>query len=220
MARFTSLLLVAAALPFVLADSSNTSSLSSQCSDAEFYYDLKSCCLPYGGQPNPPTPPQGTNQCPTSGWEWHTEKECCVPQQPPEQNPPPQCGGGWEWNHGSSTCCEPTTTTALATSTPSGKTASGNWRKRHLKSRATHLCPDSMEACPIQGLSGLTGDYECLDTAAELESCGGCASTGAGQDCTAIEGVKNVGCEHGHCAIYTCAQGYKLSTDGQSCVSL
>jgi hypothetical protein len=44
------------------------------------------------------------------------------------------------------------------------------------------------------------GDYECLDTATELESCGGCVSLGSGQDCTAILGAWNVGCEQGHCA--------------------
>jgi len=89
-----------------------------------------------------------------------------------------------------------------------------------MKSRAISVCPDNMEVCPINGLTGPSGDVECLDTTAELSSCGGCASTGAGQDCSAIEGVWNVGCEQGVCAIYTCAQGYKRSTDGQSCIKL
>jgi len=216
MARFTSLVLIAAALPFVVASSGQ----SGQCSDMEFYYSDKDCCLQYGGQSNPPTPPQGSQQCPSSGWEWHAGKECCVPQQPPEQNPPPQCSGGWEWNHDASTCCEPTKTTPIPSSTPSAKAGSNNWHKRQLKSRANKLCPNDMEACAIGGLTGLTGDYECLDTTTELTSCGGCASTGAGVDCTAIDGVWNVGCEQGHCAIYTCAQGYKRSLDGQSCIEL
>lgn len=68
-----------------------------------------------------------------------------------------------------------------------------------MKSRAVTLCPQGLEACPIKGLMTSTGDYECLDTAAELTSCGGCASTGAGQDCTAIPGAWNVACEVGKC---------------------
>jgi len=42
--------------------------------------------------------------------------------------------------------------------------------------------------------------YECIDFASELESCGGCASAGEGQDCTTIENAISVGCENGLCA--------------------
>ncbi|KAF9822192.1 hypothetical protein IEO21_00186 [Rhodonia placenta] len=137
MARFAALFLIAAALPFAFATSS-----TQQCSDMEFFYPDKACCLPYGGQQNPPTPPQGNQQCPSSGWEWHDGKQCCVPQQPPEQNPPPQCGGGWEWNHDASTCCEPTKSSSAPKSTPSANRRSnaptGN-HKRNLKSRAHAL---------------------------------------------------------------------------------
>ncbi|KAJ3539444.1 hypothetical protein NM688_g6357 [Phlebia brevispora] len=77
-----------------------------------------------------------------------------------------------------------------------------------------------MEACPIKGLMSVNGDYECLDTTTELESCGGCASTGAGQDCTAIEGAWNVACNKGSCAVYTCQRGYKVARDGKSCIKL
>jgi hypothetical protein len=42
--------------------------------------------------------------------------------------------------------------------------------------------------------------YECIDFATELESCGGCASTGEGVDCTAIPNALSVGCEKGVCA--------------------
>jgi hypothetical protein len=87
------------------------------------------------------------------------------------------------------------------------------------KSRAK-LCPTGLNACPISGASGLTGDFECLDATNELESCGGCASLGQGQDCTAIKGAWNVGCERGTCAVYTCAGGFRRSSDGKSCVRL
>ncbi|KZT74631.1 hypothetical protein DAEQUDRAFT_806982 [Daedalea quercina L-15889] len=221
MARFTSLLLLAAAtLPFVFATSSD------DCADNEFFYDAKSCCAPQGGISNPPSPPQGENQCPTSGWYWHPEKECCLPKQPQTpSSPPPQCGGNWFWNEGSSTCCTGGSTTTSTTPTPSANASKKRDNIAHKRAvakarRSVLTCPDDMYACPISGLTGPTGDFECIDPKAELESCGGCVSTGEGQDCTAIEGVWNVGCEQGHCAIYTCAQGYKLSTDGASCLKL
>ena len=168
----------------------------------EFFYSFgqKDCCLPHGGPPNPPKPPSG-NQCPPSGWNWHTGKGCCVPNHPPTQMPPPQCPKGWDWNSNDLKCYPTPPTTTPPPSKPSntpGKPGHGYY-KRHAKSRSVNLCPSGLQACAIKGLSGLTGDYECVDTATELTSCGGCASTGAGQDCTAIEGAWNVGCDQGAC---------------------
>lgn len=120
--------------------------------------------------------------------------------------PPPQCNSGWEWNGGSSTCCPFSSPSQPAfPPKPSGKSGSGFHWPRDKKSRAAPLCPNSLMACPLPGLSGVVGDYECVDTYADLESCGGCASTGAGQDCTAIEGVWNVGCNQGRCASKYCS---------------
>ena len=36
-------------------------------------WEPKSCCLPQGGQPNPPAPPSGTS-CPTNGWSWSNDQ--------------------------------------------------------------------------------------------------------------------------------------------------
>ena len=78
----------------------------------------------------------------------------------------------------------------------------GHWndhrRKRSFvrKARLAPLCPAGLDACPIS-MEG--GDYECIDTFRDLESCGGCASLGHGEDCTAIRGAWNVGCHRGHC---------------------
>ncbi|KAJ6575126.1 hypothetical protein B0H19DRAFT_1254736 [Mycena capillaripes] len=91
-------------------------------------------------------------------------------------------------------------------------------RRNAGKGGAAPLCPTGLDACPVAGLSA--NDYECIDTAVELESCGGCASLGEGQDCTAIKGAWNVGCEQGRCAVYTCTFGFKRAPDGQSCISL
>ena len=172
-----------------------------------FSWPDRSCCLPHGGSPNPPSPPSGRS-CP-SNWDWNTGKSCCVPHHP---DSPSQCSSGWGWDDGSK-CCFPHTTTSKTTS-PSGKPYSGNsgygnhgnsgyghnnnWKRSHGKARAASLCPNGMEACPLSS-SGLSDDFQCFDTSSDLESCGGCASTGAGQDCTAIDGAWNVGCTNGQC---------------------
>ncbi|KAM0751659.1 hypothetical protein T439DRAFT_355565 [Meredithblackwellia eburnea MCA 4105] len=72
------------------------------------------------------------------------------------------------------------------------------------------LCPGGATACPI---FPRMGSYECIDTQSELESCGGCASKGEGEDCTQIKGAQGVTCQSGRCIIFTCQQGYKLERD-------
>jgi hypothetical protein len=59
---------------------------------------------------------------------------------------------------------------------------------------------------------------ECVDTTQALDSCGGCASTGEGQDCTAIRGSAGVGCEASKCVIFSCQSGWKLALDGSKCI--
>lgn len=76
-------------------------------------------------------------------------------------------------------------------------------------------CPRGLNACPIPG-AGL-GQYECLDSTNDLQSCGGCASLGKGQDCTAIPGARFMGCQAGKCAVYSCKRGWK-AVNGTSCV--
>ncbi|POY76291.1 hypothetical protein BMF94_0486 [Rhodotorula taiwanensis] len=103
---------------------------------------------------------------------------------------------------------------------------------------ARTLCPSGEEACPIEGSStfdkalalyksdpaemkaffALQGGYECLDTTEALESCGGCASTGAGRDCTAIPHVGSTACQASTCLILSCAPGYRRSITGDRCL--
>lgn len=166
-------------------------------------YQEKSCCLPHGGPHNPPNPPP-EKSCPPSGWSWHTEKACCMPHHPPPPSPPPpQCSSGWEWQPATWCCTQPPSPPKSSYyPKPSGYHGGGGyggWKRELHKSRAPRLCPTGLDACPIPGSSGLTGDFECLDTTNELESCGGCASLGQGQDCTNIKGAWNVGCERGTC---------------------
>ncbi|KAJ8463390.1 hypothetical protein ONZ51_g10287 [Trametes cubensis] len=198
-----------------------SSSPSDSCPSNHWYWSPKSCCLPHGGSPNPPQPPSGRS-CP-SNWEWHSGKSCCVPHHP--NQPPPQCGSGWGWDDGSK-CCFPHGSSTTSTPQPSSKpgkpghSGGGYWKRAHSKSRAASLCPNGLDACPISGLSGLTGDFECVDIQNDIQSCGGCVSTGVGKDCTAIDGSWNVGCNNGKCVVFTCAAGYKRSADGSMCIKL
>ncbi|KAJ6519830.1 protein priA [Mycena sanguinolenta] len=205
------LLVAAAALPFAASKSVSSDS----CKSNEFWYEEKGCCLPHGGPPSPPSPPKG-HDCPPSNYYWNTEQGCCTPSHPTSPyNPPPQCRDGWSWYSGLHMCLpSPPSAPTPPASHPSG---GSNW-KRHARKRSAPLCPSGLDACPIPG--GAVSDYECIDTAVELESCGGCASLGQGQDCTAIPGVWNVGCEQGRCAVYTCTFGFKRAPDGQSCIPL
>jgi len=176
------------------------------CADWEFWWSDIEVCLPYGGLGWTPSSPKNKS-CPKSGWYWHPDNECCVPHQP--SPPTPTCGSGWGWS-GDEKCCKP--------QQPHKPQPSGHYNKKQRRARSTTLCPSGLTACPVGSLSG--GDYECLDTTAELESCGGCTSKSEGQDCTAIKGAWNVGCDAGKCKIYTCSAGFKLSPNGKSCVPL
>jgi hypothetical protein len=100
----------------------------------------------------------------------------------------------------------------------------------------------SSAAQDYSGIMSQGGGYECLDTTASLESCGGCASTGEGTDCTTIRGANGVGCEAGTCIIralscfpfcndidlplvllifkVSCSTGFKKSLDGSRCLRI
>ncbi|KAF8237843.1 hypothetical protein L208DRAFT_1245223 [Tricholoma matsutake] len=233
---------LAIALPFAVSSAVVS---SKECSQDEFWYEASACCLRNGGPLTPPSSPPKDTECPSSHY-WGDKQGCCVPYHPPPAHgPPPQCPKNWDWISTLRKCVQTHTPTTPPPSAPSGhlgqgagedgqdnhrnsdgqegdsqSNASGHNYKRyvHRKTRPTHLCPAGLDACPIVG--AWRGDYECLDTTTELESCGGCVSLGRGQDCTAIPGAWNVGCEQGHCAVYTCAGGFELAPHGTSCIPL
>jgi len=66
--------------------------------------------------------------------------------------------------------------------------------------------------------------WECVDTSADLWSCGGCAIPtagslgGPGQDCTAIAHTSSVACVAGQCNVFACTRGYEPSADGSHCM--
>ncbi|EAL19717.1 hypothetical protein CNBG3450 [Cryptococcus deneoformans B-3501A] len=81
------------------------------------------------------------------------------------------------------------------------------------------LCPSGLAACPIGDFIS-SGQYECLDPLADLQSCGGCESMGTGKDCTVIPGAKWMGCNQGVCEVYSCNNGWKKSANGTECERL
>ncbi|KZT54350.1 hypothetical protein CALCODRAFT_499985 [Calocera cornea HHB12733] len=88
-------------------------------------------------------------------------------------------------------------------------------------------CPRPLTACPIPELemlplvardmlevpqaNGRVVHGECVDIMNDMDSCGGCSSTGEGVQCGEIEGVKETACVTGQCEIFSCLFGYKLS---------
>ncbi|CAD6564121.1 MAG: hypothetical protein TREMPRED_003206 [Tremellales sp. Tagirdzhanova-0007] len=85
-------------------------------------------------------------------------------------------------------------------------------RRAHKRrvNRDQPLCPSGLTACPLPGAvltdpqnsaSLQSAGYECLDIATDMNSCGGCASTGQGLDCEAFPHARQTWCNLGQCAI-------------------
>ena len=80
--------------------------------------------------------------------------------------------------------------------------STGKTAKRHLALRTSkpvvlNFCPAVHGQCPV---AGVVGEFECVETLSEMTSCGGCASTGAGVDCTTIPYVEYASCYGGFCS--------------------
>ncbi|GAA5827025.1 hypothetical protein JCM11251_002209 [Rhodosporidiobolus azoricus] len=124
---------------------------------------------------------------------------------------------------------------------PSLPSISARARARLLRQRSLSeprtLCPSGLTACPISGSSSfrlaqssllafagpnspLASGFECVDTAFEVESCGGCSTLGEGQNCLEIEGAKRVGCGEGRCVVFACSSGYKVDEAARKCVKV
>ncbi|KAH9966292.1 hypothetical protein BJV74DRAFT_954325 [Russula compacta] len=78
-----------------------------------------------------------------------------------------------------------------------------------------------MDACGVFG--GGARAWECVHTARDLESCGGCVLpltpfSPIGIDCTELPGVADVACLSGKCMVQRCLPGYTLAIDGTSCI--
>ncbi|KAK4688627.1 hypothetical protein P7C73_g1478, partial [Tremellales sp. Uapishka_1] len=190
-------------------------------------------------------------------WFWHASDKVCKPLTP--RSPEPDCSN---WSE-SSQCCGMGSSPSQAASKggSGGKGGYGaqvdvkanadvkagghkrdfNARKQLVAFPQSNLdsmyCPKNLHACSVITASGGAWSYECIDPATELESCGGCASTGEGQDCSLIPHAMSVGCENGVCAgmslrsvwsrspladptypVYTCRSGFRAN--GTECASV
>ncbi|KAF7306935.1 hypothetical protein MIND_00486200 [Mycena indigotica] len=160
----------AALVIFAGIASASVARSSQSCKSNEFWYGAKTCCLPHGGIPKPPSPPKG-HDCPPTSHYWNTGLGCCTPAHPPPPNqPPPQCRDGWTWYPNLYMCLPtPPSPPSPPPAHPSGGGSHGGYRKRHSQhKRSSPLCPAGLDACP---LPGSVQDYECIDTDAELKSC-------------------------------------------------
>jgi hypothetical protein len=100
-------------------------------------------------------------------------------------------------------------------------------RKRSILDRSRYACRLPLTACPVShflardGSSVAGAGFECLDTRANIESCGGCVTpfrgNKAGQDCTAIANADGVTCAAGTCIVESCVAGFKPSADASAC---
>ncbi|KAG7532143.1 hypothetical protein FFLO_03771 [Filobasidium floriforme] len=185
-----------------------------QCTTQQKFVPESGTCQPKCGSgftwSSSSTNPDGL--CCTGGRVCNT-KVCCLTTEIESEGH--CCPKGYTWRNNA--CQAPS---GVPTAPKSRRRALNN-NKRHLslaeKSRLRideKLCPKTMSACPIGKESS---SYECLDTFTDISSCGGCASVGEGQDCTAIKGAKWMGCEQGSCVVYSCRPGFKL-VGGKECV--
>ncbi|GAA6009350.1 hypothetical protein JCM11491_004284 [Sporobolomyces phaffii] len=109
---------------------------------------------------------------------------------------------------GQALTCDAATSTCVLAAVPSS-------RARSRFARRASTCPFGHSLCPV----GLEGGVECIDTSANLESCGGCPGQG-GVDCSALAGVSASSCVDSVCEIWACLDSHVWSAEDQACVAL
>lgn len=152
--------------------------------------------------------------CCTTGWSCKQTR--CCPDDQIESNGQ-CCSVGSVWNTNSKSCIAPSTHARSHKRSLSGQVSLADQEALNLDIK---LCPSMLSACPIKGAA--IGQYECIDSQTDIQSCGGCASLGKGTDCTAIPGVRFTGCSAGECEVYSCLKGYRMvkGLAGNKCVRI
>ncbi|KAL1744486.1 hypothetical protein HDZ31DRAFT_38574 [Schizophyllum fasciatum] len=108
--------------------------------------------------------------------------------------------------------------------------APGGTRRRAVVPRKRKVSPSCEEGEDLCGISGVRWASECVNTASNVESCGGCMVPSPltlqssrrgfdqGVDCTQIANVEKAACEDGACVVVSCKAGFKPSAG--FCVSV
>ncbi|KAH9974985.1 hypothetical protein BGW80DRAFT_1444587 [Lactifluus volemus] len=103
----------------------------------------------------------------------------------------------------------------------SGGEAPSGRKKRWIGSGICAEMGPEWTACGVFG----SGDraWECVNTARDLESCGGCMLpltpyTPIGEDCSSLPGVADVACIAGQCVVQRCLLGYAGGHGRNRCV--
>lgn len=159
---------------------------------------------------------QGCQQCPPDTGSSEGASECtrqCPAgsylANPPGPDATPTCAScpdGSVAQAGSTSCQSCRIGTAPdATQAQCTPTSTARMDKR---SRA-QLCLPGFQLCPV----GRRGSLECIDTATNLTSCGGCP--GSGEDCSARFQNATAQCREGICH-YSCPSDHHLTSSGCS----
>ncbi|KAG8908184.1 hypothetical protein FRB99_008727 [Tulasnella sp. 403] len=228
------------------APTSTANIADERCKRNQFYYPALDVCLPVGGPPNPskekdcpddcypcallengtasPTPyaksavmghsPPGSLAAANAskntqaafsllGTHWDYKYKKCVDDDPIV----PLCGPGFVWSPRLKECIP-----VLGPPTPSGGI---KHKKKELKRGVSDWeCPAGFISCPIPG-SRLT---KCIDPENDAAFCGGCPTTGEGQNCMKIPGTRRGFCDAGSCRVSVCEKFHKRSNDRTRCI--
>ncbi|KAF5381697.1 hypothetical protein D9615_005455 [Tricholomella constricta] len=107
-------------------------------------------------------------------------------------------------------------------------------RKRRSVRQITTLAQAKATCMSKESVCGIAGredslDFECVDTSAALDSCGGCItphpfyehhrSKVVGKECSSIPGVITATCYKSQCVVAKCRDGQQPSVDGTHCIA-
>ncbi|GLB41035.1 hypothetical protein LshimejAT787_0902500 [Lyophyllum shimeji] len=94
--------------------------------------------------------------------------------------------------------------------------------------RAKVTCKIDESVCGVAGRVPATLEYQCVDTGAALDSCGGCTTphpfyepyraTSKGVACRQLPGVVDARCQDSRCVVSRCREGLEPNADRTECV--
>jgi len=104
----------------------------------------------------------------------------------------------------------------------------GSATPKRRRERRAPTCEAGKTLCGVPSKPANDRAYDCVNTASNRESCGGCvtkspfstlaASAPVGKDCTAIPHVARVDCANSACVVSACKDGFAVSAAKDACV--